>query len=195
MCHPLAVWWGAKLLTWKMLLRSFPLHSMWDSKYSIQQPTHHCDINPPPPYTLPPGGDPSEYEFHLASYHTLVEGVTSLRIVTRHLVKVTTCLTCSWTEYEFPLSLPSPLLSLPSLTHTLLSKRTDFRENCTLENVGQFLEEINLGQHAAAFSGEISEEVSVWRPQTKRCRNWVNSPIERLEIRPLLLICILNVQI
>ena len=50
--------------------------------------------------------------------------------------------------------------------------------------MGQFLEEINLGQHAAAFSGEeISGEVLLEATDEMLQELGVNSPIERLKIR------------
>ena len=50
--------------------------------------------------------------------------------------------------------------------------------------MGQFLEEIGLGQHAAAFSGEeISGEVLLEATEEMLQELGVNSPIERLKIR------------
>ena len=54
----------------------------------------------------------------------------------------------------------------------------------TPENVCQFLEEINLGQHVAAFSGEeINGEMLLEAEDEMLQELGVNSPIERLKIR------------
>ena len=81
---------------WIILQKDFLPHSRWGSR-SVYNNTYLYTLNTvmlwlPHKHMQAPLEDNFqkrlEYEFHSASYHTMIEVVTSLRTVAGHLVKV-----------------------------------------------------------------------------------------------------------